>query len=79
MPSSSSSAVDADTTDQRLMDLEVKVTYTEELVEQLDKIIIEQQNHISFLLREVAELRRPVSDVALQHQNTVADSRPPHF
>ena len=76
-PSSNLSTADA--TDQRLMDLEVKVTYTEELVEQLDKIIAQQQQHISFLLGEVAELRRPVSDIALQHQNIAQDGRPPHF
>ena len=87
MPSSSfspsSNLSTADATDQRLMDLEVKVTYTEELVEQLDKIIAQQQQqqqqHISFLLGEVAELRRPVSDIALQHQNIARDGRPPHF
>ena len=83
MPSSSfspsSNLSTADVTDQRLMDLEVKVTYTEELVEQLDKIIAQQQQHISFLLGEVAELRRPVSDIALQHQNIARDGRPPHF
>lgn len=83
MPSSSfspsSNLSTADATDQRLMDLEVKVTYTEELVEQLDKIIARQQQHISFLLGEVAELRRPVSDIALQHQNIARDGRPPHF
>ena len=83
MPSSSfspsSNFSTADATDQRLMDLEVKVTYTEELVEQLDKIIAQQQQHISFLLGEVAELRRPVSDIALQHQNIARDGRPPHF
>ena len=83
MPSSSfspsSNLSTADATDQRLMDLEVEVTYTEELVEQLDKIIAQQQQHISFLLGEVAELRRPVSDIALQHQNIARDGRPPHF
>ena len=83
MPSSSfspsSNLSTADATDQRLMDLEVKVTYTEDLVEQLDKIIARQQQHISFLLGEVAELRRPVSDIALQHQNIARDGRPPHF
>ena len=51
-----------DSTNQRLTALEIKATYTEDLVEQLDQIITRQQRQIDLLLREVAELRQPAAD-----------------
>lgn len=68
-----------DTTDQRLTDLEIKATYTEDLVEQLDKIIARQQQQIDLLLREVAELRQPVPEGTLTTSRSLRDELPPHF
>ena len=68
-----------DTTDQRLTDLEIKATYTEDLVEQLDQIIARQQQQIDLLLREVAELRRPATDSIQVPGRTLRDDLPPHF
>jgi SlyX protein len=68
-----------DTTDQRLTDLEIKATYTEDLVEQLDKIIARQQQQIDLLLREVAELRQPATEATLNTGRSLRDDLPPHF
>jgi len=68
-----------DTTDQRLTDLEMKATYTEDLVEQLDQIIARQQQQIDLLLREVAELRQPPADSAQTPARSLRDHLPPHF
>jgi len=68
-----------DTIDQRLTDLEIKATYTEDLVEQLDKIIARQQQQIDLLLREVAELRQPSTDGGLATARSLRDDLPPHF
>jgi len=67
------------TTDQRLTDLEIKATYTEDLVEQLDKIVARQQQQIDLLLREVAELRQPPTDGDRGTARSLRDDLPPHF
>jgi SlyX protein len=69
----------SDSTDQRLTDLEIKATYTEDLVEQLDQIIVRQQQQIDLLLREVAELRQPAADSTSPPRRSLRDDLPPHF
>ena len=69
----------SDNTNQRLTNLEIKATYTEDQVEQLDNIIARQQQQIDLLLREVAELRQPAPDTALNAARTLRDDLPPHF
>jgi SlyX protein len=68
-----------DTTDQRLTNLEIKATYTEDLVEQLDQIIARQQQQIDLLLREVAELRQPAPSGSVLTGRSLRDDLPPHF
>jgi len=65
--------------EQRLTQLEIKATYTEDLVEQLEQIIVQQQQQISLLLREVAELRLPTTDGGLGAARSLRDDLPPHF
>ena len=71
--------IETDTTDQRLTNLEIKATYTEDLVEQLDKIIARQQQQIDLLLREVKELRQPLADNLPTTGRFLRDDLPPHF
>lgn len=66
-------------TDHRLTDLEIKATYAEDLVEQLEKIIVQQQRQIDLLVREVAELRLPTTDGGLGAARSLRDDLPPHF
>ena len=66
-------------TDQRLTDLEIKATYTEDLLEQLDKIVARQQQQIDALMREVVELRQPAGDGQLLAGRSLRDDLPPHF
>jgi SlyX protein len=68
-----------DTTDQRLTDLEIKATYTEDLVEQLDQIIARQQQQIDLLLREMADLQQPAVDSTQIPGRSLRDDLPPHF
>ena len=71
--------IKADITDQRLTNLEIKATYTEDLVEQLDEIITRQQQQIDLLLREVKELRQPLIDNIPTTGRILRDDLPPHF
>ena len=68
--------------DQRLTELEIKASFTEDLLEQLDKVIVRQQQQIDLLLREVSELRQPATDTAAGlpgGTRNLRDDLPPHF
>lgn len=70
---------DAHEANRRLTDLEIKVSFTEDLLEQLDLVVIRQQRQIDLLLREIAELRQPVIDGGVSTSRSLRDELPPHF
>lgn len=77
---SNSGMEQANTTDQRLTELEIKASFTEDLLDQLDKVIVRQQQQIDALLREVAELKAsPVRDGDITAARSLRDDLPPHF
>ncbi len=63
----------------RLDELEIKASYSEDALEQLNQVVIRQQGIIDALLREVAELRRlqAVSDAGDGHGP--GNEAPPHY
>ncbi len=65
--------------EQRLTDLEIKASFTEDLVDRLNEVIVRQQEQIDLLLREVALLRRdaPAEDAATPR--SLRDELPPHY
>ena len=65
--------------EQRLTDLEIKATFSEDLLEQLDQVIVRQQQQIDALVREVAELRQPSTDGGMGAARSLHDDLPPHF
>jgi SlyX protein len=70
----------ANNTDQRLTELEIKASFTEDLLDQLDKVIVRQQRQIDALLREMAELKAgPVRDGDITATRSLRDDLPPHF
>ncbi len=72
-----------ETTDQRLNDLEIKATYSEDLLEQLDAVIVRQQQQIDLLVREVHALRELQKDAGSGSGQSAAkplrEDVPPHF
>jgi len=63
--------------DKRLTDLEVKASFTEDLVDHLNKTILEQQRQIDLLIREVATLKDRAPDPgAIVGER---DELPPHY
>lgn len=64
---------------QRLTDLEIKASFTEDLLEQLDKVVIRQQQQIDLLIREVTELRQPAALNSADAPRSLRDDMPPHF
>ena len=65
--------------DQRLTDLEIKASFTEDLVDHLNQLVIDQQEQIDRLLREVTALRlqAPASDTG--EPRSLRDELPPHY
>jgi SlyX protein len=61
------------------MELEIKASYTEDLIDQLDKVIVRQQEQIDLLIKAIAELRQSSTDGGLGAARNLRDDLPPHF
>jgi SlyX protein len=64
--------------EDRLVELEVKASYTDDLVETLNHIVAQQQQQIDRLVREVQQLRQQSGDVPATPRN-LRDELPPHY
>ncbi|PXW93525.1 SlyX protein [Sphaerotilus hippei] len=65
--------------DRRLTDLEVKASFTEDLVDHLNQVVVSQQQQIDRLLREVSQLRQQVPDGPTSSERNLRDELPPHY
>ncbi|MBP8306822.1 MAG: SlyX family protein [Burkholderiaceae bacterium] len=65
--------------EQRLTDLEVKASFTEDLVDHLNQIIVRQQTQIDLLARELAALREQVASADAGGARSLRDELPPHY
>lgn len=65
--------------DQRLTDLEIKASFTEDLLEQLDQVIVRQQQQIDNLIREIGHLRQPSADGGVGVSRNLREEMPPHY
>ena len=68
-----------DTTDQRLTELEIKSSFAEDLLDQLNQVIVRQQQEIDLLMREVRQLRLQMPEGAGPAQNRASEELPPHY
>jgi SlyX protein len=69
-----------DPTDKRLTDLEVKASFTEDLVDSLNDLVARQQEQIDLLIREVGKLKDRAPDTG--GRPDARDPRedvPPHY
>ena len=66
-------------TDTRLTNLEIKASFTEDLLDKLDQIITRQQDQIDRLTREVHFLRQQTPDEGPVPQRNLRDELPPHY
>ena len=68
----------SDIVNQRLMDLEIKSSFTEDLVERLNEIIVRQQAQIDRLKREVLNIREQARAADPGSFRSLRDEMPPH-
>jgi SlyX protein len=70
---------DADNTDQRLTELEIKASFNEDLLDQLNQVIVRQQQQIDALIYELACLRRLAPAEVTGVPRNPRDDMPPHY
>jgi SlyX protein len=64
---------------QRLTELEIKASFTEDTLDRLNEVIVQQQRQIDLLTRELLELKqRPAAD-AMPVYRSLRDELPPHY
>jgi SlyX protein len=68
-----------ESTEERLVELELRYTHLEALVEQLNGVIVEQQRDIAQLAHTIRELRASAPGESLREGGAPADDRPPHY
>jgi SlyX protein len=67
--------------DERLMALEVKASFTDDLVDELNRTIARQQQQLEALARELVRLRGQVESMGEQDGggSATAQEVPPHY
>lgn len=66
-------------TEHRLTDLEIKASFAEDLLDQLNLIIVNQQQQIDALMGEVSDLRQRVPEGGTVSHRSLRDDLPPHY
>lgn len=69
----------SDIVNQRLMDLEIKSSFTEDLVERLNEVIVRQQAQIDRLQRDLLEMREQARAADPGSFRSLRDEMPPHY
>ncbi len=65
--------------DQRLTELEIKASFNEDLLDELNRAIFRQQQQIDSLIRELGHLRRQSPDAGAGVARGARDEMPPHY
>ena len=70
---------DPDDVTRRLTDLEVKLSFMEDLVEKLDEVVTAQQARLDLLVRELLRLRDSLPSGEAAAPRSLRDEIPPHY
>ena len=66
--------------EERLIDIEIRLTHQQDHLEQLDKVIVQQQNTIDELIHHIERLNRKLKSVTEDHIKKPEDEvPPPHY
>lgn len=65
--------------ESRLTDLEIKISYNEHQIEELNLTVYRQQQQIDFLIGELRALREQVKSSLPTEQRSLRDEIPPHY
>lgn len=83
MPSPHDTPASTDTdlarAEQRITELEIKASFTEDLLDHLNAAIVAQQGQIDLLVREVSALRQQQAEAQPTAFRSLRDDLPPHY
>ena len=66
--------------EDRLTNLEIKASFHEDALDQLNAVVVRQQRQIDALLQELAQLRQQLPDAdAPRPFRSLRDDLPPHY
>jgi SlyX protein len=68
-----------DAGEARLTELEIKLSYTEDLLEELNRTAFRQQQQIDELQRHIKALREQMQASMPSEQRNLSDEVPPHY
>ena len=63
----------------RITDLEIKISYAEDLVDELNRVVYRQQQQIDLLATQLKDLREQAKSGALGEKHSQRDELPPHY
>lgn len=66
-------------TDQRLIDLETKLSFQEDTIDQLNGVVYRQQQQIDWLLQQVQRLGQQMPNEQGAAPRNLRDELPPHY
>ncbi len=67
------------TLEARLTELEIKASFAEDVVDQLNAVIIRQQRQIDALMAELGQLRQQMPEAGQGSFRSLRDELPPHY
>ena len=65
--------------DERITELEIKISYAEDMIDELNRVVFRQQQQIDLLVGEIKLLREQVQNAAPGEQRSLRDELPPHY
>jgi SlyX protein len=65
------------TSDDRITNLEIKLSFTEDLIEKLNETVYKQQQQIEFLYQELKAIKEQASNDS--GTGSLKDEIPPHY
>jgi SlyX protein len=66
-------------TEDRITNLEIKLSFTEDLIDQLNQTIYKQQQQIEFLYRELKSIKEQANGADGASNSSLKDEIPPHY
>lgn len=67
------------TTENRITELEIKISYAEDLIDELNRTVFRQQQQIELLAGEFKLLREQIRNAAPAEARSLRDEIPPHY
>ena len=64
---------------ERITELEIKISYAEDMIDELNRVVFRQQQQIDLLLGQIKSLREQVQNAAPGEQHSLRDELPPHY